>query len=131
MQRLEDNWRSTKTIIKINTRKGKETENACLSIAFTTGEWVTTSSLFLFSLHFNNATSKITLPKTKDPKCKLVSTWVFSLCNWQNYKYQRHADLPRIDWLILTACQPAWIYFMPRGQGIAFIIYLYLYFCVV
>ena len=35
-----------------------------------------------------------------------------------------------IDWLVLTACQPVWGSFIPRGKGITFIIHLYLHFCV-
>ena len=37
----------------------------------------------------------------------------------------------KIDWLMLTASQRVWGYFMPRGQGIAFIVRLYLHLCVV
>ena len=32
------------------------------------------------------------------------------------------------DWLILTACQPFWGYFIPRSLGIASIERLYLHF---
>ena len=35
------------------------------------------------------------------------------------------------EWLILTTCQPVWGYFMTRGQGITYLIGLYLYNCVI
>ena len=34
-----------------------------------------------------------------------------------------------IDWLILIACQSVQCYFMPTGEGITFIVRLYLDFC--